>query len=76
LSLLSAFATEGGYDFAVDIEHLDAMIVRVRYDDTIRRTDGDVVRMFQLARSVTQTAKLAHESTIRLEHLEHRYLIE
>ena len=76
LCLFGAFASEGVDDFAVDIKHLDAVIVRIGDDDAVCGTDSDVVWVLQLARSVTQTAELTHESTVRLKHLEHHQHIQ
>ena len=69
LCFFGALASEGGDDFAVDIEHLNAMIVRIGDDDAIGRTHSDVVRVFQLSGPIAQTAELAHERPVRLEHL-------
>ena len=45
LCLFGALASEGGDDFAVDVEHLDAVVVRIGDDHAVGRTDGDVVRV-------------------------------
>lgn len=49
------------------------MVVRVGDDHSVRARHGDVVGMLQLARFVAHRPELAHERSVRLEHLESRY---
>lgn len=54
---------------AVDVEHLDTMIIRIGDDHAIRIRHGDVVRMLELANFVAERTEFAHERTVRLENL-------
>ena len=70
LTVFGSFLAEGRQDFAVDVKDLNAVVVGVRDDDPVGAANGDVVRMFELTGSVSQTAKLADKGAIRLEDLD------
>lgn len=65
-----SFGTERADDFAVDVEYLNAVIVAVRNNDTIRVRHGDVVRMLQVAFLAAHYAELADKRAVRLENLQ------
>ena len=46
------------------------MVVGIRDDDSVVVADCDVVRVLQLARSVSLAAKLCHKCSIALEDLD------